>query len=186
MRKVRERKRLSLDAVEEMSSGYSERLTKSHLSRIENGLAEPSVRKLFALSQIYGMPLTSLAERFELDLQREQLSVDVKGKSGEEIYSIAIGLRDAGRYVEELVTLIAALEEFGEQPADDQGPAWGQRFRVGVCDCLIHLGRYETAKVHAEELLSEPSLPADLRVDTLVCFVICCKKLGRLTVAIMG
>ncbi len=55
LRKVRERKRLSLDAVEEMSSGYSERLTKSHLSRIENGLAEPSVRKLFALSQIYGM-----------------------------------------------------------------------------------------------------------------------------------
>jgi hypothetical protein len=31
LRKVRERKRLSLDAVEEISAVYSERLTKSHL-----------------------------------------------------------------------------------------------------------------------------------------------------------
>jgi transcriptional regulator with XRE-family HTH domain len=186
LRKLRERKRLSLDAVEEMSSSYSERLTKSHLSRIENGLAEPSVRKLFALSQIYGMPLTSLAERFELDLHHEQHKVDLEGKSHEQICEEVSGLRDAGRYLDALIMLTVALEDDVERESDGEQAHWLLRLRVGVCDCLNHLGRHEAAKVGAEELLSAPNLTTELRLQALECFVSCCYRLNRFTVAMMG
>ena len=188
LRKVRERKKLSLDAVEEISAVYSERLTKSHLSRIENGLAEPSVRKLFALSQIYDMPLTSMAERFEIDLQREQYRVDVTGTSPEEIHVEVSKLKEEGRYIEALLALTAAVDEIA--PAgptiDDDLARWVRRFRLGIADCLIHLGRYEAAKRETEELMGDPALTREENLRLLECFVICCFRLGRLTVATMG
>ena len=68
LRGLREGRKLSLDTVEEMSVGYPERITKSHLSRIENGQAIPSFSRMFTLSQIYGIPVASMAEQFEVDL----------------------------------------------------------------------------------------------------------------------
>ena len=188
LRKVRERKRLSLDAVEEISAVYSERLTKSHLSRIENGLAEPSVRKLFALSQIYDMPLTSMAERFEIDLQREQCRIDVSGKPLEEI-EIEVGkFMEGGRYVEALLALTAAVDEVAPAGVtiDDDKARWVRHSRLGIADCLIHLGRYEAAKRETEELMGDPALTREENLRLLECFVICCFRLGRLTVATMG
>ena len=46
LRRLRESRKLSLDAVEELAAGYPDRITKSHLSRIENGLAEPTFRRM--------------------------------------------------------------------------------------------------------------------------------------------
>lgn len=188
LRKVRERKRLSLDAVEEISAVYSERLTKSHLSRIENGLAEPSVRKLFALSQIYDMPLTSMAERFEIDLQREQCRIDLSGKPLDEI-EIEVGkFMEGGRYVEALLALTAAIDEVAPAGVtlDDEQARWVRHSRLGIADCLIHLGRYEAAKRETEELMGDPALTREENLRLLECFVICCFRLGRLTVATMG
>ena len=81
LRKVREGRRLSLDSVEEMSAGFPERVTKSHLSRIENGLAYPTFTRLFALSRIYGVPIASIAERFDLALQQRTDAVPKPGAS---------------------------------------------------------------------------------------------------------
>jgi len=186
LRKVREGKRLSLDAVEEMSAGYSERLTKSHLSRIENGLAEPSVRKLFALSQIYAMPLTSLAERFELDLQREQLQIDLEGKSPEEIKEIVAKLNEVGRYTEALLVCSAVVEDLLGAAGDAESETWRRYFRIGVCNALLHLGRYDAAKAAAEELISDAALSLEQRLKALAVFIVSCHRLGRLTVAAMG
>ena len=71
LRRIRENRQLSLDAVEEMTVGYPEPVTKSHLSRIENGRAVPTFPRMFALSQVYGVPISSMAERFETDLRRD-------------------------------------------------------------------------------------------------------------------
>ena len=60
LRKIREDRRLSLDVVEEMSLGLPDRVTKSHLSRIENGRAIPSFPRMFTLSQIYGVPVAAM------------------------------------------------------------------------------------------------------------------------------
>src|SRR3990172_12146296 len=97
LRKVREGRRLSLDAVEELSAGYAERVTKSHLSRIENGQAVPSFTRLYTLSRIYGVSVSSLAERFEVDLRRQQIPSDVARKPEEEVLAEAGRLRIARR-----------------------------------------------------------------------------------------
>ena len=65
LRRVREERRLSLAAVEKMSTGLPERVTKSHLSRLENGHAAPSLAGMYTLSMIYEITVSSLADRFE-------------------------------------------------------------------------------------------------------------------------
>ncbi len=73
LRRIREERKLSLAAVEKASHGLPERVTKSHLSRIENGQASPSLARMYTLSMIYGIPVSSLADRFELYLnQRDE------------------------------------------------------------------------------------------------------------------
>ena len=100
LREIRVERRMSLDAVEEMSLGLPERVTKSHLSRIENGQAVPSFPRMFTLSQIYGVPVSSLAERFELCLKAQMIPPTAAGKSKEEILEEARKLRRGGRHVE--------------------------------------------------------------------------------------
>lgn len=73
LRQIRENRGLSLAAVEEMSIGLSLRVTKSHLSRLENGLATASLARMYMLSRIYGISLSSLASRFELCLTEPRL-----------------------------------------------------------------------------------------------------------------
>jgi len=70
LRRIREERRLSLTAVERMSRGLPERVTKSHLSRLENGQVSPSFARIYTLSMIYGIPVSSLADRFELCLKK--------------------------------------------------------------------------------------------------------------------
>ncbi len=73
LRRIREERRLSLAAVEKMSHGLPERVTKSHLSRLENGQASPSFARMYTLSVIYGIPVSSLTDRFERCLnQRDE------------------------------------------------------------------------------------------------------------------
>ena len=100
LRRIREDRRLSLDSVEEMTSGYPDRVTKSHLSRIENGSAVPSFGKLFALSQIYGVPISAMAERFELDLLRETQATDISASTPADALAQLDRLEMAGNYRE--------------------------------------------------------------------------------------
>ena len=181
LKKVREGRRLSLDAVEELSAGFPEKVTKSHLSRIENGLALPSFPRLMALSHIYGMPIASLAERYELDLRRGMTPVDLTGKSDEEVLRDVKSLTAAGRFPEALSVLLGALE---------RGSAVGEpietTFRLEVVYCLFQLRRLEFAKSLCEDLLSLPRLSHVDRLRSLQMFVLCCRDLGKHTVAIMA
>jgi len=189
LRKVRENRKLSLDAVEEMSIDYPDRLTKSHLSRIENGQAEPNIRKLFALSQIYGMPLTALAEEFEIDLRRQLApAVFVARTEGEAIVE-ARSMMEAGRYADALILLTVAVDRLRESrdAADQVARDRNVRdLRLGVLNCLAHMGRYEKAKLEAEEILGDLGLTDEQRFRALQVFVDCCYRLSRFTVALMG
>lgn len=184
LRRVREGRRLSLDAVEELSSGYAERVTKSHLSRIENGQALPSFPRLFALGRIYGVPVSSLAERFEVEFQREQTPLTLETRSDEQLLSDARKLRMAGRYAEALACYTIGLERMQEsRDAAREGLAI---FRLGQITCLVHLNRYEFAKAECEELLGDRSLGSIDRLKALQLFVICCIQMSRFAVALMG
>lgn len=186
LRKIREERRLSLDAVEEMSLGFRERVTKSHLSRIENGQAIPTFPRMFTLSQIYGVPVTSIAERFEIELWRDLVPVDAAAWSDEKILEEAGKLKLSGSYVELLSLVATALERSRKDV--ESGITRGNlpKLHLYLIDCLVHLGRFESAKAECELLLGSRDLPQDLRVLALLAFITCCYRLKRFTIAQMG
>jgi transcriptional regulator with XRE-family HTH domain len=181
LKKVREGRRLSLDAVEELSAGFPEKVTKSHLSRIENGLALPSFPRLMALSHIYGMPIASLAERYELDLRRGMAPVDLGGESDEVVLRGTVELRKAGRHEEALARLLA-IGDRGES----SGTPREHDVRIEIANCLFQTGRYEFAKTLCENLLSIQSLSHTQRLQATELFAMCCMALGRYAVALMA
>jgi len=185
LRKVREGRRLSLDAVEELSAGYAERVTKSHLSRIENGQAVPSFARLYTLSRIYGVPISSLAERFEVDLRRQQIPADLAGKPEAEALAEAGRLRMAGRYSEALAVYEAVLDSLAEQPEEPGAAERISDLRLQRINCLWHLGSYGLAKEECEELLSGGRLAPDRELLALQNLVMCCVSLGRFKFALI-
>jgi transcriptional regulator with XRE-family HTH domain len=185
LRKMREERRLSLDAVEEMTSGYPDRVTKSHLSRIENGSAVPSFGKLFALSQIYGVPISAMAERFEIDLLRETQATDVSSSTPADVLVQLNRLEMAGSYQEEVALASAMLDaiENAGVPAEPEQIVALTIYRI---DALAHLERYEMAKIQCEQLLSGTLPTRRQKLQALLCFVICCYRLKRYTIAEMA
>ena len=184
LRKVREERKLSLDAVEEMSVGFPGRVTKSHLSRIENGQAVPTFPRMFALSQIYGVPISSLAERFEIDLRRAMLPPDVSSKSVEQLLAETTAMVECGRYAEALTLCEVLLD--GQRELEDFGDRRVISIQIERVNCLIHLARYVSAKDECEDLLSDTSLESDARVRLLQLFAMCCYRLGKFTFALMA
>lgn len=180
LRGLREGRKLSLDAVEEMSVGYPERITKSHLSRIENGQAMPTFSRMFTLSQIYGIPVASLAEQFEVDLIRGMVPSDIDTKSDADLLEAASKLRIAGRYREALQFYGVVLDRTHHEGADLI------ELRLNRINCLVMLGRFHSAKEDVELLLGSPDLSAEQRVIALQYLVNCCFRMGRYTVAKMA
>ncbi len=70
---LRQRRGLSLDDVEQLTRDLPERVTKTYLSRCENGRQGTALAKLIALSQAYHVPVEVLTERLSLDLELERL-----------------------------------------------------------------------------------------------------------------
>jgi tetratricopeptide (TPR) repeat protein len=186
LRTIREQRKLSLDVVEEMSLGFPERITKSHLSRIENGRAVPSFPRMFALSQIYGVPITSVAEKFETDLQLEMQTVDLAGKTADVIQRELEQHKEAGRYQTALALAQTAIENMQDIGGVDDAERFLNELRLYHINCLVHLGRYESAKVDCESLLSSKELSKRQHLWALLSFVTCCYRLKRYNIAEMG
>jgi transcriptional regulator with XRE-family HTH domain len=186
LRKIREERKLSLDSVEEMTVGYPERITKSHLSRIENGQASPTFPRMFALSQIYGVPIGSLAERFEIDLQRQMIPPDLHGKSNEEVAHDIKLLRKAGRYAEALQHVDALLDRgLTTPPEDDAERRRGIDLRLERVTCLFHLAKHASAKEECEDMLGRPEMTPEQRVLAFLYLIETCHRLNKFTVALI-
>ncbi len=192
LRKIREGRKLSLDAVEEMSIGYPERITKSHLSRIENGQAVPTFPRMFALSQIYGVPVTSLAERLEIEYKRETLPAELGGRTDEEVLEQAKKLWLSGLYADALVLYEGLLERHGvaeRSSRTNDGAAAAEpiaQLRLHRINCMVHLDRFATAKDACEDLLSAARLTTRQRVVALQYLAICCYRLHKFAVAMLA
>ena len=185
LRGLREERRLSLDAVEEMSLGLPERVTKSHLSRIENGRAIPTFPRMFTLSQIYGIPVSYLAERFEISLMREMFPEVPVERPVREVLDEAEKLHLSGRDGEALQLYELLLDRIREGRAD-WDPGLVAHLRLESVNCLLKLARWATAKEECEKLLGAGDLSAEDRVVALEGFAIACTKLGKYTVATMA
>ena len=189
LRNVRTSRNLSLDTVEEMTHGYPEPVTKSHLSRIENGRAAPSFARMYALSQIYGVPISALAERFEIDLHRGMHHSIGQSGSPDALIKEIVALLESGEMIRGLVLCTTVLDEM--RARDPQEPAKTEimiSLRFHRIVFLSRLERFETAKIESEQLLADLGEDADeiWRFKILRCFVQCCYRLGRYSIAKMG
>jgi len=184
LRRIREDRKLSLDAVEEMTMGYPEPVTKSHLSRIENGRAVPTFPRMFALCQIYGVPISSMAERFETDLRRgDRISIDATDP--DRFLGRLSQLRKAGRHDSILSLTASALESLSESDAHDSNELF-TTITIWHIQAMIKLGHYESAKVKSEKILSQTPNDSEAHLRALICFVMTSYRLKRFAVALMG
>jgi transcriptional regulator with XRE-family HTH domain len=187
LKRLREGRRLSLDAVEELSTGFPEKVTKSHLSRIENGLALPSFPRLMAMSHIYGVPIASLAERYELELRREMKPVDLRGRPDAVVLSDVDVLIRAGEVNEALQACWALFDRREEKSFG--APLQGRQsfdLRSRVVSCMVLSGRYEYAKLLAEEALGAPGLTEPQRLILLQLLATASYRLSRYTIALLA
>ncbi|HEX6851038.1 MAG TPA: helix-turn-helix transcriptional regulator [Candidatus Polarisedimenticolaceae bacterium] len=182
LKQVRESRRLSLDAVEEASAIYPEPLTKSHLSRIENGRATPSFTRLFALGQIYGVPISAMAERFEVEFRRDLVPEEWRDRPVPEALREADHLRVSGRFVEAYALYSAILERRAKDEAGADEIADLQLRRVAA---LVSSGAYLYAKAEAERLLGLRHFSAPQRVRLLEILTAASLRLGLVAVAQM-
>jgi tetratricopeptide (TPR) repeat protein len=183
LRRIREERNLSLEAVEEMSIGLPEQVTKSHLSRIENGQAVPSFPRMFALSQVYGVPISSLAEKFEIDLRHLMFSPVIENSSEEDVLEQGKMLRRSGRYAEALSLYEALIDRNKAQP--EATPDARDHLRLERINCYVLLARYAIAKEECEDMLNLESLSPTHKVITLQYLATSCYRLGKYTVAVM-
>jgi transcriptional regulator with XRE-family HTH domain/predicted negative regulator of RcsB-dependent stress response len=181
LKRLRETRRLSLDAVEELSANFPDKVTKSHLSRIENGLALPNFPRLMAMSHIYGVPIGSLAERYEIELRRSMKPVDLTGKSDDSVLREFEGLFYSGEFNEALILVWALSDRVraGDGPGETVVD-----LRLKIIVCLMKLGRYEFAKSHCEDILSGPKLQESTRLRALQLYANTCFRLQLHDVAL--
>ena len=187
LRKLREGRRLSLDAVEEMSSGFPEKVTKSHLSRIEHGLAQPSFARLMAMSHIYGVPIAAMAERYEVALRRGMTALDLGERSDVEILEEIERLRRAGEINEALSMAWSLFDRRGESgfstPIQD---STSFELRGRIIYSLILAGKLESAKTLAEEVLSARDLSEPQRLLLLELLANASYQLRRFPMAMLA
>ena len=183
LKRLRETRRLSLDAVEELSATFPEKVTKSHLSRIENGLALPTFPRLMAMGHIYGVRIAALAERYEIELRRAMKPVELSDKSDEAVLKEFEGLYYSGDFNEALI-LVWALADRLRGQSDVASRVFDVRLKIIVC--LLKLGRYEFAKSQSEEILSGSGLPESIRLRALQLFATACFRLQLHQVALLA
>lgn len=181
LKKLRETRRLSLDAVEELSATFPDKVTKSHLSRIENGLALPNFPRLMAMGHIYGVPIASLAERYEIELRRAMKPVELNGKSDEAVLKECEGLVYSGDFNEALIRVWALADRVRANGGPEETIL---DLRLKIIVCLMKLGRYGFAKSHCEEILSGPKLREPMRLRALQLYANACFRLQLHDVAL--
>ncbi len=184
LRRMREERKLSLDAVEEMSLELPERVTKSHLSRIENGRAIPDFPRMFTLSQIYGIPVSDMAERFEICIKQGRYPADLHLRPVKQVLEEAKQLRRSGRHSQALLLYEALRDRYRESADGD--PRFLVDLRLECVNCLVKLSREASAKEECERLLSSNWLQPRHRVVTFQYLAICCYRLSKFPVALMA
>lgn len=174
---MRETRKLSLDTVAEMTSGYPEKITKSHLSRIENGHAEPTFRRLHALSQIYDVPVSTMAQQFSLELRRAERRATADVDHSQVSEARAREFARQGSYFEALDVVDRMFD------AGLVGPGDHARLRLYRVDYLNRVNYTSLAREELEELLDSSELDSGLRARAYYLLAVACRRLGRISIA---
>lgn len=153
LRAIREARRLTLDDVERMTLHESEPVSRSLLSRLENGKARISALKLLALSRLFRVRLALLAERLEIDQEAEKL--EQERIADWPIEKLLAKAAEAGRagLVHRAVLLYEHAEIRGLEGRVER--RLGARARLGVARALYGAGKLRLAREVLEESFAE-------------------------------
>ena len=159
LRALREARHLTLEDVERLTLDEVEPVTRSLLSRLENGKARVSTLKLLALARVYQIGLGQLAERLEIDCE---LAVD----DLEETERVAPQelMRRARQAVQhgQAHRALFLYEQAEIASLSDPGGRRAQiRARFGVARAMLAAARHRNARSVLEELVDTSLSPAD-------------------------
>lgn len=153
LKSVREARRLTLVDVARLTAGESEPISRSLLSRVENGKASVSALKLLALARTYRVSVGLLAERLEVDVDESALTREsVETWDTEKLLERAAQAGEAGQVHRALVLyeMAEAREAAGASDASARA-----RARLGVCRALYAAGKLRLARDQVEEVLAD-------------------------------
>lgn len=169
LRQLREDRRLTLDRIEDLSAAYQDRISKTYLSRCENGRTLPSFTKLFTLSKIYKTRLTSLAERLQLDVELEGMPpVDVSGTTFEDLASRGSDEVRRGNIRKAFLLYNAAWEMTALEEDESNRHRKEAEARTALAIALYRMGRIEMAEEECKNIVSLPDIPLRLARRALV------------------
>jgi transcriptional regulator with XRE-family HTH domain len=159
LRALRESRKLTLQDVEYGTLHEAEPVTRSLLSRLENGKTSVSTLKLLALSRLYGVGFGLLAERLELDHELGEADDDPPDGAAPE--ELLLRARDAGLRGK----IHRALLLYERAEAESLGQASRRkariRARLGVARSLMAAGRFRSACRVLEDLSGDELETAD-------------------------
>jgi tetratricopeptide (TPR) repeat protein len=169
LRKLREERRLTLDTIEDLSQSHSDRISRTYLSRCENGRTLPSFTKLFTLSKIYRTRLTALAERLQLDVELESMPpVDLTATGYEELTRRGQDEVRQGNVKAAFLLFNAAWDSASLQEDESRRAQHGSEARLALAIALYRLGRLEMAEEECKGLLSQAGLAPVVGRRTLI------------------
>jgi len=186
LRRLREQRKLTLEAAEHLSAAFRTRVTSSYLSRLESGHTVPNLARLSSISRIYDVPLTTLVEQYEVEQRRRRGAGRDLPRAFDALEALLRRTLRSGGYVEALDIAARALERL----ADDTELAaaysrHGARYLELVeCQAMVHLELYESAKFKAERILERPGLRTQHQLAAWQFYVACCTKLERFQLAL--
>ncbi len=154
LRALREARRLSLEEVERLTRHEEEPISRSHLSRLENGKARFSTLKLISLSHLYGARIGTIVERLELDL--EQALVEQESLDGLDSHELMQRAREAGlkgQLHRALLLYQRAELEALTSPATQERERI--HARIGIARSMLAHGRHRIGRDLLEELGAE-------------------------------
>lgn len=187
MRTLRERRGLSLDDVRSLSQTFPETITKSYLSRCENGYHKLALAKLIPLSRIYEVPADAVLERMELDLELDRLGgSDTAAKGFAELADAMRQLTEHGRRWEAYACARDALACAAGDPV--QSRYRDKREQVALATLNVStmassLGRNRYALHEALCVLGDEALTSTNRARTCDRVAVIYRRLALLDIA---
>jgi len=148
LRGLRRARRLTLEDVERATLSEPEPVTRSLLSRLENGKARISTLKLMALARLYRVRVALLAERLELEHQLAQIDGVGRGAPAtDELKSRVLEAGRAGR-LHEALRLVEATHPAGSVAAREA--------RLELARLLADDGQSHSALRMLQDVATEP------------------------------
>jgi transcriptional regulator with XRE-family HTH domain len=188
LRRLREKRRLTLAAAESLSTALDTTVTSSYLSRLETGLTVPNLKKLSAISRIYDIPLTTLVEKYDVEQRLRSRRVAGLPRPFAELEALLRRKLGSGSYIEALEIAVEAQQLYDEDTElAGEYTIHGLRYlKLVECQAMVHLELYESAKFESERILELPDLLTQHRLAAWEFFIACCTKMRRYQLALAG